>query len=129
MIKKKKRKEIIFIIVFLATILYERLLLFFLSENNWRWYDKLHHLYYGIILFSLLIIFNKKWRHHLIIPFAFGLGWIADELIFLLPFFYGDGSKAYYFGLPSIFGAIIMTALVIIFRKKIIKEIEKISNI
>lgn len=122
------KKETLFIIVFLATILAERITAFFTPTASFVFHDRLHHLYYGIIFMVILIMYNRKLYRQLFIPFAIGLGLIADELFFLMPPFYGDGSKAYYFKVPSVAGAILIALLVIIFRKSIFNGIRKISE-
>ena len=118
------KKEYTFILAFLATIVIERIFLFFAPSANFIWNDNLHHLYYGVILIFASIIYKNKLNKSIVIPFAVGLGLIADELIFLLPFFYGDGTKYYYFSLPSVIGVILIALLVVLLRRKIIKKIE-----
>jgi hypothetical protein len=108
-----------FVIVFLATIIISRLLLLFISAESWIWGDSLHHIHYGIIIVAVSLLCLKVFEYDMVVPFAVGIGLIADELIYILPFFYGTGAKHHYFGLPSILGAISLSVLVFAYRKRL----------
>ncbi len=126
--KIEEKKENIFILFFFATILIERIILLLTSAQNWQWFDKMHHIYLGIGIVFILMLYNRKFGHHLIIPFAIGLGLIADEIIFLIPFFYKDGDKSDYFGIVSLIGTILIIILVLVLRKNILNYIKKINQ-
>ena len=126
MIRKLKiKKDILFIIVFIATILSYRIGLFFVSPSSSLWYDKIHHVYTGIGIVTYLMLYSKKWSNYAIVPLAIGCALIADEIIFLLPYMHGDGTKPYYFGIPSIVSTLIVSVLMIY----IVKSPEKIKHI
>ena len=107
-----------FVAAFLATVIISRLMLYFTSAGNMLWRDNLHHLHFGIVLVVISLFCLKVFEYDMVVPFAVGLGMIADELIFLLPFFYGTGAKQYYFGIPSILGAVSLSVLVFAYRKR-----------
>jgi len=70
----------------------------------------------------ILFIFFISKNYHLlkIVLSSVGLGLVADELVFMI---IGNRTISDYWSLSSVFGAIIIIAVVFIFRDKLLKVI------
>jgi len=115
-----------FIVIVLLTIIFARIMIWYWPADSFIFYDKLHHIYYGILLLLVVLIMDRKLHHVLLVPFGIAIGLIVDEVTFLLPLIY-DSGKAAYFSFPSVFGIFILVLVVFIFRDQILWGLEKID--
>ena len=76
-----------FVLVFLLTIFIIRLILYFIPRNAVVYTDKIHHIFFGIILLIVYLFARKQaWSRHLL---AITLGLIADQIT-QAPFYIAD---------------------------------------
>ena len=110
---KIKNKSLYFIITLVLTIILTRIITLYIHDPN-RFIKglELHHFYYGIsllIIATLIFISYKKQKTLYLTLYAISLGWIIDELEYVVNGF--GNTKAYATTLPSV---IILTFSVIL---------------
>jgi hypothetical protein len=107
-----------FYFIFILTILAIRTWVFFFPAIKIIFNGTIiHHFFIGLILILSAVFLTErhaKWR---IVPFAVGLGLVADELVYIV---LGAGAVSkYYWSIYSVSGAIIMAVIVFLVRKRL----------
>tara|TARA_Y100000310_G_C20445112_1_gene698003 strand:+ start:513 stop:884 length:372 start_codon:yes stop_codon:yes gene_type:complete len=117
-----KREDKFFLVV-LATVLLLRLVIAFIPSSSAIFSDYHHHVYTGVLLVFVFAVYNYELHHKLFYPFAVAIGFIIDELIYLLPFFTDDIVKGDYFGFYSFLFLAFGLVVVFVMRKMFVREI------
>lgn len=111
------KKENIFYLIFILTILAIRTGVFFFPQRKIIIDGVIiHHFWIGIILISLALLLAKRYSKLKRILFPLGLAAMADELVYIA---FGGATVSDYWMNYSVFGAIILSAIIFFLRKKI----------
>jgi hypothetical protein len=113
------KKENKFYLIFLSTIVAIRLWVFFFPL--WKIIMNgiiIHHFWIGLIILLIAFVIQKKYTSVVEIIFPVSCGIITDELVYIL--FRGNTVSQYWSGY-SIYGCIVISIIVFIFRRKIVK--------
>lgn len=116
-----KQKNLFFIIFLLTIILIRIFVIIFPERDTYIFGILIHHFWYGIILLLIVFTIPKKYSIPKIFLSAIGLGYITDQLIFIL---LGAGKDKEYWALPSLLGTIILIVIIFPLRKKIIDSLK-----
>lgn len=114
----RMKRDALFSLTLIATMLVVRMSVFWFPQRHLVIDGTLiHHFWIGIVLVLAVILIPKHYPRLAIVLSALGLGLVADELAYIV---LGDGAVRQYWSIPSIAGAVIIAALLVVFRKKFI---------
>lgn len=112
-----------FFLTVLIVVLGSRLSVFFVPEVDILVFGfVVHHFWFAIPFLALAGIVRKKYSHITIFLYAIGVGFIVDQLAFML---LGGGKDQEYWSLPSLVGTVIVLSIVFFCRKKLANFLAK----
>ena len=109
-----KQKTKIFLISLIATLILLRLFLTFSPSTNLNFFGhNIHHLFIGSFLVVVVLVFfiSNIVNKFTIILAGIGSALVLDEIVYLIA---TDGSDISYLSSVSLFGAIVLTAIILI---------------
>lgn len=115
------KKDNLFYLIIIFTIFVIRLVNFLYPKHLVIYGILIHHFWTGVLLILITILFFRNNNLRLIFM-GIGLGFIIDELGFMI---LGGGDFPQYWALYSILSIVFLLIIIHIFRKKIYKAIFK----
>ena len=121
--------DIKFLIIFFLTILIVRIIGIFMPAESSLYTDNIHHIYIGFILLAFLFLYRGISEKVSIVLYGISFGLVIDEIFLLFIVNFSEiastqGLKAFYLSWYSFAAVIILSAIVVIKRKKILELIK-----